>query len=248
VSARTQRVIGLVLAFVGLVLVVTPLLLPSLQGWRRARQAERLQREAAGLHRQLTDWHSWLRNGLIDWGSEDLASEAELAAKPFVLEIPAISLKTLVAVGSSAETLEKGAGWRTSSAYPGQPGTCVVLGHRNAYAAPFKKLDALKPGDDLACHTALGKFRYAVEEVKFVSYEAVPLAFPGADARIALITCHPYLRPTGSLVVLGRMAAATRRSPASGAETGRAEMATGPPAPWANPLLHQVWVPPVAEG
>ncbi|WP_427889109.1 sortase [Kribbella sp. GL6] len=64
-----------------------------------------------------------------------------------VLDIPAARIHEVVFEGTTPEVLRSGPGHRRDTAFPGQEGTCVLLGRRSAYGGPFGRIGLLQPGD-----------------------------------------------------------------------------------------------------
>ena len=80
-----------------------------------------------------------------------------------VLVIPRIDLNMVVVEGTDTESLKKGPGHYTDSAYPWQDhGRVAIAGHRTTYLHPFYSLDKLRPGDPIILKTEYGTFRYSV--------------------------------------------------------------------------------------
>jgi LPXTG-site transpeptidase (sortase) family protein len=101
--------------------------------------------------------------------------------------------------------------WRTSrndlvghwggSAYPGQEGNMVLVGHNYGYghAGAFLHIGQLKPGQEVKVVTALGNLHTyevtGVARLKYVKRDAAELAkhtdllAPGGKERLTLVTC-----------------------------------------------------------
>jgi sortase A len=104
------------------------------------------------------------------------------------LEVPSVHLTVMVREGVDAGTLRKAVGHLPSSAWPGQPGNFVLLGHRDTF---FRPLRDLARGDSLRFRTAQGSVEYIVDSIKVVPPEAVTIERP-AGAISTLITCFPF--------------------------------------------------------
>ncbi len=84
-----------------------------------------------------------------------------------VLQAPTIGLNEVVIEGISVDHLRGGPARMRSSALPGDPGVVVVVGHRDAYGAPFGRLDRLVAGDDVAIQARTGPIvRYVIQVVE----------------------------------------------------------------------------------
>ena len=103
-------------------------------------------------------------------------------------------------------------GSTTASPFPGAPGTVAIAGHRTTYLAPFRRIDKLKPGDELVRRDALWALHLpraaaqdrradeAVEVVKRVGYD-----------RLVLSACHPLYSAAKRIIVFARFVRAEPR-------------------------------------
>jgi len=65
-----------------------------------------------------------------------------------IIKIPGIRLDMVVVEGTDTESLKKGPGHYTGTAYPWQPhGRVAIAGHRTTYLHPFYNLNDMKDGD-----------------------------------------------------------------------------------------------------
>lgn len=105
------------------------------------------------------------------------------------------------------------AGWLVTSAYPGQPGNVVLIGHHNIYGRVFANLYRLHPGDLIRLETRLRIHVYRVEEVHILPEKGQPMevrqrnlewVLPTRDERLTLVTCWPPHTNTHRLIVVAR--------------------------------------------
>lgn len=91
--------------------------------------------------------------------------------------------------GTSDDALERGAGWTEQSAYPNEPGRCIVHGHRDS---AFKPLSTIEEGDHITLTTEAGSVDYTVRET-YVTHPSDPAIYeqPGGD-ELELVTCYPF--------------------------------------------------------
>ena len=69
----------------------------------------------------------------------------------------------MVVEGTDTESLKKGPGHYTDTAYPWQnTGRVGIAGHRTTYLAPFWSLNELRQGDRIVLATEYGIFDYRV--------------------------------------------------------------------------------------
>ncbi|HEX6446967.1 MAG TPA: class E sortase [Streptosporangiales bacterium] len=125
----------------------------------------------------------------------------------------------VVVEGTTPADLRTGPGHYAGSALPGKVGNFVVSGHRTTYAAPFNRIDELRPGDRILVSAGGVVYVYRVTGTHVVlptdlAVTAPVPGHPGATphlARITLTTCHPKYSAARRLVVVGRLAG-TRRA------------------------------------
>ena len=80
-----------------------------------------------------------------------------------IIRIPKIDVDYVVVEGTDTESLKKGPGHYTDTAYPWQDtGRVGIAGHRTTYLAPFWSLNELRPGDRIVLATEYGIFDYRV--------------------------------------------------------------------------------------
>lgn len=92
------------------------------------------------------------------------------------------------------------------TALPGQPGNCVISGHRVTYNHPFLNLDKLKPGDEvILLDTKERRYSYQVDQVFTVDPTDTSILEPTNNPTITLITCHPPHSARFRLVVKGHL-------------------------------------------
>jgi sortase A len=115
---------------------------------------------------------------------------------------------------------ENDVGHQLGSANPGEQGNVVLSGHNNLYAAVFRKLYTLKPGDQLTLfNTANRGFLYRVSQSYIVqeqdvSYEQqlanARVLLPSGDARLTLISCWPETNNTHRAIVIASLVGAVQ--------------------------------------
>jgi sortase (surface protein transpeptidase) len=147
------------------------------------------------------------------------AAAGRRAARPAVLIIPAIGLRTrLIRLGITAAGILRVpptttvAGWYTGSPRPGEIGSSVIVGHVDSRAGPgvFFRLAALRPAEKiyvLRADGTLAVFRVtAVRTYLKARFPTAAVYGPVPDAALRLITCggtfDPSLRSYLSNVVV----------------------------------------------
>lgn len=112
-----------------------------------------------------------------------------------VLTIPTIDLKLPILNGTTKVDLRYGAGWFIESAELGQPGNCLIFGHRmKAYGKLFNRLDEMKVGDTVdVADMETNLYTYTVVEISELEPKDVfKEVYKRMDGRyLSLITCTP---------------------------------------------------------
>ncbi len=104
-----------------------------------------------------------------------------------------------------AENLKRGPGHIPSTAYPGQPGNCVISGHRTTYGAPFRNIEQLAPGDEILLITAENRYIYEVYEQRIVLPTDLTVLEQTGEAKLTLTACHPWYSAAQRIVVIARL-------------------------------------------
>jgi sortase A len=105
------------------------------------------------------------------------------------LEIPRLSLSTVVFEGADEDVLERGAGHVPGSALPGDRGNTVVAAHRDTF---FRPLRGIRTGDLVKIHTPLKDNVYVVKSARVVEPDEVSVLKPTREPALTLITCYPF--------------------------------------------------------
>jgi sortase A len=127
------------------------------------------------------------------------------------LRIPRIGLSIVMVQGTDASELREGPGHYPATPLPGRHGTVAVAGHRTTYLAPFRRIDALKPGDAVEVTMPYGRFTYRVDHTRIVAPTALWVTRPVGHDQIILTACNPLYSAAQRIVVFARLAAATPR-------------------------------------
>jgi LPXTG-site transpeptidase (sortase) family protein len=134
--------------------------------------------------------------------AEDPPADGEALGR---ILIPAAGVNWIVVEGVSTEDLAKGPGHMPGTALPGQPGNAVISGHRTTHGAPFFRLDALQPGDEIVVQTLIGMHTYEVVEVRTVAPTDMWVTQQVAGSWLTLTTCNPLYHSTQRLIVFARL-------------------------------------------
>ncbi|MEU7023476.1 class E sortase [Streptomyces sp. NPDC046203] len=144
------------------------------------------------------------------------------SATPYaVLRIPRLHLAAPIAPGTDKHrVLDQGyVGQYPGSAAPGRTGNLALAGHRNTHGEPFRRLDRLRPGDDVTVRTRQGTYTYRVDRVlartsprdtgviapvpRSLTHPAAGYDRPGAY--LTLTTCTPEFSSAYRLVVWAKL-------------------------------------------
>jgi sortase A len=125
------------------------------------------------------------------------------------IEIRKIGASYTVVQGTDTASLEKGPGHYPATALPGLGQTVAIAGHRTTYLAPFRHIDELKPGDQIAVQMPYGRFNYVVQYHRIVPPTAVWVTNNVGYDRLVLSACNPLYSAAQRIVVFARLAAVT---------------------------------------
>lgn len=151
-----------------------------------------------------------LRQGFqTDVGSRDpsKAPPAEQVAKVpgkavAIIVIPKIDLDMVVVEGTDTESLKKGPGHYTQTAYPWEDhGRVGIAGHRTTYLHPFWSLDELEEGDRITLQTEYGIYNYRVTRQLIIQPSEGWVLDPTRRPTLVLTTCNPRFSASQRLVV-----------------------------------------------
>lgn len=122
--------------------------------------------------------------------------------KVMTLLIPAIQLQENVYEGTSRRVLMSGPGHISGTSYPDKPtGNCCVSGHRVTFGGPFRKLNLLKPGDEIQILYKGKKYFYEVIWIKRVKPTDNWVLKQTELPSLTLTTCDPPYSARYRLVV-----------------------------------------------
>ena len=141
------------------------------------------------------------------------------------IHIPHIHADFVVVKGTGVSELERGPGVFPETRFPGIPGTTAIAGHRTTYLAPFRHIDALRPGDRILLDMPYAHFTYTVLRSRVVAPTDVAAAVDSVGySRLVLSACTPLFSAEKRLLVYARLTAvvpegAARAGLTSGART-----------------------------
>lgn len=105
------------------------------------------------------------------------------------LSIPAHGKPIYALAGGSDAILAFGPGHLVQSAYPGQPGNSVFVGHRDTH---FAILESVKNNDLIEVETLYGTTLYRIDSVRIANESQAWAVENTLDTTLTLITCYPF--------------------------------------------------------
>jgi sortase A len=124
------------------------------------------------------------------------------------IRIPRLRANFVVVKGTSESALRSGPGIYRETSFPGSGGTTAIAGHRTTYLAPFRHIDSLRPGNEIALEMPYAKFTYTVIGSRVVAPTDVHAAedYVGYP-RLVLSACTPLFSAAKRLLVFARLTA-----------------------------------------
>jgi sortase A len=143
-------------------------------------------------------------------GGQPAQSQQVIPGELFKITIPKINLSKVGYEGTNIPSLKRGPGHYIGTPMPGEPGTCVIAGHRTTYGAPFNRVDQLVNGDQIIIET--------IDNIQFIQFtylvtgklEVLPNDLSALKqteyASLILTTCTPKFYATRRLLVFAKLA------------------------------------------
>lgn len=108
-----------------------------------------------------------------------------------IIEIPKIGLFHKVMHGITMRNIDLGPSHWPGTAWPGEVGNTVFMGHRVTKTHPFRNIDQLVPGDTIIFHIQGMKSTYSVTGSEVVPPTALSIVNPTETATATIFACHP---------------------------------------------------------
>jgi sortase A len=125
------------------------------------------------------------------------------------IDIPKIGADYDIIQGTDELSLEKGPGHYPATALPGLGRTVAIAGHRTTYLAPFRHVDALRPGDRIFVNMPYGRFTYVVQYHRIVLPTALWVTRDVGYERLVLSACNPLYSAAQRIIIFARLAHVT---------------------------------------
>jgi len=124
------------------------------------------------------------------------------------IKIPVINLNMPIAEGATIYNLRVAISRYSNGAGIGQPGQCVLFGHRMyTYGRHFNRLDEVKAGDQIILEDKANRYTYEVDLIETILPEELisHLNDQFEESRILLVTCTPIRVASHRLLVKGKL-------------------------------------------
>jgi sortase A len=132
------------------------------------------------------DFSLWSEKRVREY-RESLSIEKRLPMA--VLSISKLSIRVPVFEGTDDLVLNRGVGWISGTARPGEAGNIGIAGHRDGF---FRGLKDILVGDAVELKTAKEQATYIVDQIEIVSPESVEVLQPRGVPSLTLVTCYPF--------------------------------------------------------
>jgi sortase A len=119
------------------------------------------------------------RDSLLVWVDPPVAA----------LSIEKVRLRVPVFEGTSDLVLNRGVGWVTGTARPGEPGNVGIAGHRDGF---FRGLKDIELGDRIDLTVPGKALAFTVDEIRIVAPTDVHVLQPRSRPSLTLVTCYPF--------------------------------------------------------
>ena len=143
-----------------------------------------------------------------------LRADSDAGAAAGRILIDKIDVDFVLVNGTDGNDLRRGPGIYDDVPFPGAPGTTAIAGHRTTFAAPFRRIDRLRPDDRVIVEMPYGRFTYEVEKTRIVAPTEVSVIKRVKFDRLVLSACHPLYSAAQRIVVFARLVAAQARGAA----------------------------------
>lgn len=140
---------------------------------------------------------------LIYYDGPNVEASADGLTYLGTLEIPSIDLNMPLVDGAKDEDIAISAGHMLNTAYPGQIGNSVIVGHRGySHGRLFNRLDELQKGHKIIVNSGEDTFTYTVYKTKVVLPTDTSVINQTDQTEVlTLITCTPLFSSEYRLVV-----------------------------------------------
>jgi sortase A len=122
------------------------------------------------------------------------------------IEIPRLGVDDVFVHGTRwAQDLSRGPGHYERTTLPGLGKTVGIAGHRTTFGAPFRRIDDLEKGDQIALEMPYGTFRYRVFAHEIVDSDDWSVIRNRGFDTVMLSACHPLYSSSQRWIVYARL-------------------------------------------
>ena len=127
------------------------------------------------------------------------------------IDIPRLGLDAVVVNGTEVADLRRGPGRHLESFMPGERKLVYIAGHRTTYAAPFSRIDQLRPGDTVSLKLPYASFVYRVTGHRIVDDNDLSVLDSHGHEELVLQACHPRFFASHRYLVYAQPVTVKRR-------------------------------------
>jgi sortase A len=173
-----QRFIPLALIALGIVMVCWPMGQKAF-GWMAQRQ---LRQQYAASEKNVV---------LPASSKTPISFSSKSVWQPTRIVIPDLHIDAVIVNGFDEAALRRGPAHDPKSAFPGQPGNCVIAAHRNVYGSWFANIDQLQAESLVQLITPNATYNYHAVSISRISENDRSALDAPADngSSLTLITC-----------------------------------------------------------
>ena len=107
------------------------------------------------------------------------------------IDVPALGLAETLREGIELRFLDFGPGHWPGTAFPGQPGNCVIAGHRVSHSRPFRFIDTVPIGATMTLTMAGVAHEYVATSAAIVDPSDNSILNWTAERSATIFACHP---------------------------------------------------------
>jgi len=127
------------------------------------------------------------------------------------IDVPRLGLDAVVVNGTEVADLRRGPGRHLESFMPGERKLVYIAGHRTTYAAPFSRINELRPGDTISLKLPYASFVYRVTGHRIVDDNDLSVLESRGHEELVLQACHPRFFASHRYLVYAQPVSVKRR-------------------------------------
>jgi sortase A len=127
------------------------------------------------------------------------------------IDVPRLGLDAVVVNGTEVGDLRRGPGRHLESYMPGERKLVYIAGHRTTYAAPFSRINELRPGDTISLKLPYASFVYRITGHRIVDDNDLSVLESHGHEELVLQACHPRFFASHRYLVYAQPVSVKRR-------------------------------------